>query len=289
MYGDQQLRCETAIAELVDFCNTNNAYPLIFAGDLFHKANMPTDLLLAFEQFINSLKFRGNVIVLGGNHERTHGGNSSLQAVKWPKRVELIVSKPVIRKIHGKSWMLLPYIHSRMPELLEAGVKRGIKNVITHLLLDGAFSRIKLASDILNSHFAGYRIAILGDVHGRQTLRIPNGKLYYSGNLVNTCTHDIGNRQGFISFIGGKLKYIDIMNVEPIKARDDVSEDDVKQQHLDLEKILTADLPLAATLNAQDCMEFVRRAVGELTSLDSSKKSYLVDFETANVSGGPSC
>jgi DNA repair exonuclease SbcCD nuclease subunit len=288
---DIQTQAETALSEVFDRSEKNDIYLL---GDIFDSCDMQTDVLRRFDIFFKRLAHRkkqtkgGNIYVLMGNHELTPLENSSLQLIDWPTNVRIIQRTcnwdDHVVEYDNYKVVLIPYQHDGYAVIIRNIPQSERKNIVlmSHIMVDGSYTRRKLVSNINVNLFKGFRQVILGDVHKHQTL---GDNIHYSGCLAPTSQNDAGYTYGYLQLRDNAqtVYYHQLKSVKPLPVLEKPEITHAREQVL--ADIMSGNLPETFTFSSADSLTLIKQILKRTTDDSNVRKQYLADFtRNENVS-----
>lgn len=257
---DVPLISESVVEQLLKGIEKYKVDAVFWLGDILHKANMQTDMLLMFQHLVNNFGLRTlnkkvEHFIVGGNHEYTPGHNSALDLVRWPSNFTVVTKEPLIlERYYKKDIVLIPYIHNEYNEVVKECAEPN-RICMSHCLINGVVGNT-FGKPIPSKHkavyFKKYHRVFLGDVH--RHCKIKN--ITYCGNLIQRDYRDYGNKQGYIIYDleQDRYKYInlDLPELELGESNDD--EENADFQTKSLSEILQAQLPVTSTLTINEAV-----------------------------------
>lgn len=258
---DIQSMCDSALLECF---SANSCATIIICGDLFNRANMPTDALMRFQRFIHTklAGFHCKVYVISGNHELTPDGNSSLELIEWPHDWLLVHRDVYLTEFNGVKIALAPYLHHGYSDMIASIPSDYV--VFSHVLVDTATGRIQLSSDVKPKLFERFPYVFLGDVHKMQRV---GRNIMYTGCFVQTSYNDYGYTFGYLTvelsrlFKHKALTFCHLKTVAPLPERvgGSVGVDDQER----MQSIFNIDVPATASLTMDEALAFVEQHINK--------------------------
>ena len=170
---------------------------VVVAGDIVHNKNeISPELLDVTHYFLKTLAEMFPTIIITGNHDLNLNNPSRLDAltpivnqISGTKHPIMLLPKSEVYRLENIDFIhwdirnrLSDYIH---PKYVESGDR--VKAVLWHGPLNGSVTDVgyQLEHGKINiKHFDGADIALLGDIHKRQTFFYKNTIIHYPGSLI---------------------------------------------------------------------------------------------------------
>lgn len=197
---------------------------IVIAGDIAHqKINISNEQLMLTAWFLNRLSSYGKVVIIPGNHDFLENNTQRLDSIT--PVVDLLDNKNIVYykdkgvyEDENIDWVVYSlYQHNERPDFkandrLQVGLFHGpIQGMSTDLgfQFDDAYDRL---------NFVGLDLLLCGDIHKRQTFKLPGGGLAVMiGSLIQQNFGETIKHHGYGVYDVETKQYdfIDLENEQP--------------------------------------------------------------------------
>lgn len=184
---------------------TSDNIRIVIAGDIAHqKINISNEQLMLTSWFLKELSYLGNVVIIPGNHDFLENNTQRLDSIS--PVVDLLDNKNIqyykdsgIYADENINWVVYSlYQHNARPDFKK---EDGILNVgLFHGAIQGMSTDLgfKFEDGYDRLNFVGLDLLLCGDIHKRQTFKLPSGGLAVMiGSLIQQNFGETINHHGY--------------------------------------------------------------------------------------------